>query len=129
VDDEAALVHAIGEFLRESGFIVLDAFSSQDAPEIAKDHPGAIDILVTDVVMPGMRGPDLHRRVLELQPNLQVLFISGYAEGLPETKLPGGPFFAETVSILCPARAPPPISARRSDFRRPCIDLCLSAMK
>jgi two-component system, cell cycle sensor histidine kinase and response regulator CckA len=95
VDDEAALVHAIGEFLRESGFIVLDAFSSQDALEIAKDHPGAIDILVTDVVMPGMRGPDLHRRVLELQPNLQVLFMSGYAEGLPETKLPQGALFLQ----------------------------------
>jgi two-component system cell cycle sensor histidine kinase/response regulator CckA len=73
VDDEIALVHAIGEFLRECGYIVLDAFSSQDALELAKEYPGRIDILVSDMVMPYARGPDLHRRVLELQPEMQVL--------------------------------------------------------
>jgi DNA-binding response OmpR family regulator len=57
VDDETVLVHAIGEFLRESGFIVLDAFSSQDALDLAKQYPGWIDVLVSDVVMPGLRGP------------------------------------------------------------------------
>jgi two-component system cell cycle sensor histidine kinase/response regulator CckA len=65
VDDEAALVHAIGEFLRECGFMVLDAFSSQDALALAQEYPGGIDVLVTDVVMPGIPGPDLHRQLLE----------------------------------------------------------------
>jgi PAS domain S-box-containing protein len=95
VDDEAALVHAIGEFLRECGYIVLDAFSSQDALDLAKEHPGKIDVLITDVVMPGLRGPELHRQITELQPNIQVLFMSGYAEGLPEMKLPDGALFLQ----------------------------------
>src|SRR5205814_6039540 len=55
VDDEAALVHSIGEFLRESGFIVLDSSSPENALQIAKEHPGPIDILITDVVMPNLR--------------------------------------------------------------------------
>jgi CheY-like chemotaxis protein len=95
VDDEAALVHAIGEFLRECGYIVLDAFSSRDALDLAGEYPGRIDILVSDIVMPDVRGPDLYRRVLELQPEIQVLFMSGYAEGLPEMKLPPGALFLQ----------------------------------
>ena len=95
VDDETGLVHAIGEFLRESGFIVLDAFSSQDALDLAKEYPGSIDVLLSDVVMPGLRGPDLHHQILELQPKIKVLFVSGYAEGLPDMKLPPGAAFLQ----------------------------------
>jgi FixJ family two-component response regulator len=95
VDDETALVHAIGEYLRESGFLVLDAFSSQDALDLAKEYPGRIDVLVTDVVMTGLRGPDLHRQIIEFQPEIQVLFMSGYAEGLPDMKLPPGALFLQ----------------------------------
>jgi PAS domain S-box-containing protein len=95
VDDESALVHAIGEFLRESGYIVLDAFSSQDALDLAKEYPGTIDLLVSDVIMPGLRGPDLHRQILEFQPGIQVLFMSGYAEGLAEMALPPGALFLQ----------------------------------
>jgi CheY-like chemotaxis protein len=71
VDDETALVHAIGEFLRESGFPV-DAFSSQDAIDLAKEYPGRIDVLVTDVDMPGLRGPDLHSQIVEFQPEIRL---------------------------------------------------------
>jgi nitrogen-specific signal transduction histidine kinase/CheY-like chemotaxis protein len=95
VDDEPALRHAIGEILRESGYVVLDAPGPHVAVEIAREHPGAIDLLVTDVIMPGMRGPELHQRVLELQPHIQVLFMSGYAEGLPEIQLPAGAAFLQ----------------------------------
>jgi hypothetical protein len=71
VDDETVLVHAIGEFLRESSFIVLNAFSSQDVLDLAKEYPGRTDVLVGDV---------------EFQPEIQVLFMSGYAEDLPDMK-------------------------------------------
>jgi len=101
VDDEAALVHAIGEFLRESGYLVLDAFSSQDALDLAKEHPRRIDVLITDVIMPGLQGPDLHRQIIELQPKIQVRFMSGYAEGLPEIGASrGSTIFAEAISIF-----------------------------
>ena len=95
VDDEPALRHAVGEILRESGYTVLDAPSSHAALDLAREHPGAIDLLVTDVVMPGLRGPELYQRILEIQPRIQVLFMSGYAEGLPETQLPRGAAFLQ----------------------------------
>jgi PAS domain S-box-containing protein len=95
VDDEAALVQAIGEFLRESGFVVLDSFSPHDALALAAEYPGRIDLLVSDVVMPGMRGPELYLQLLELQPEIRVLFMSGYAEGLPEMNLPPGTQFLQ----------------------------------
>jgi FixJ family two-component response regulator len=48
------------------------------------------------MVMPGQRGPDLHGQIVELPPEIQVLFMmSGYAEGLPEMKLPPGARFLE----------------------------------
>jgi two-component system cell cycle sensor histidine kinase/response regulator CckA len=81
--------------LRDCGYIVLDAFSAQDALDLAREHPAKIDLLVTDVVMPQLRGPDLHRQVIELQPNIRVLFMSGYADGLPEMKLPVGALFLQ----------------------------------
>jgi two-component system cell cycle sensor histidine kinase/response regulator CckA len=95
VDDETVLVHPIGEFLRESGFTVLDAFSSQDALDLAKEYPGRIDVLVSDVVMPGLRGPDLHQQIVEFQPEIQVFFMSGYAGGPPDMKLPPGGLFLQ----------------------------------
>jgi hypothetical protein len=58
---------------------------------LAKEPPGRIDLLITNVLMPGLRGPDLHGQIVELQPEIQVLFMSGYAEGLPEMKLPPAP--------------------------------------
>lgn len=95
VDDEGSLRHAVAEILRDSGYTVLDAPSSQEALAIACDYPGAIDFLITDVVMPGMRGPELHQRILTLHPRIQVLFMSGYAEGLPDTNLPAGARFLQ----------------------------------
>ena len=95
VDDEASLRHALAEILRDSGYSILEAPSSQDALQIARDYPGAIDLLVTDVVMPGLRGPELYQRILALQPRIRVLFMSGYAEDLPETQLPQGTTFLQ----------------------------------
>jgi CheY-like chemotaxis protein len=82
VDDEAPLRCALAEILRDSAYIVLEAPGSQEALTIARDYPGAIELLVTDVVMPGLRGPGLHQRLQAFQKCIQVLFMSGYAEGL-----------------------------------------------
>jgi len=50
------------------------------AEKVAATHLGTIDLLVTDVVLPGMRGPDLHRRLRIARPEMKVLFMSGYAD-------------------------------------------------
>jgi len=94
-DDEAALRHAIVEILRSSGYKVLEAESSTQALEMARQHRGQLDILLTDIVMPGLRGPELARRVAKVHPEVQIVYMSGYAEGLPEAQLPANSTFLQ----------------------------------
>jgi len=94
-DDEAALRNTIVEILRSSGYNVLESQSAEDALEIARRNAGKIDILLTDIVMPGLRGPELARRVQDIQPDVKVVFMSGYAEGLPEAALPPNSAFLQ----------------------------------
>jgi PAS domain S-box-containing protein len=94
-DDESALRHAIVEILRTSGYKVLEAESSTQALEMAQQHRGQLDILLTDIVMPGLRGPELARRVAKVHPEVQIVYMSGYAEGLPEAELPANSTFLQ----------------------------------
>jgi two-component system cell cycle sensor histidine kinase/response regulator CckA len=94
-DDEAALRQAVVQILRTTGYSVLEAQSSTEALEMALQHGGKIDVLLTDIVMPGLRGPDLARRVARAHPEVQVIYMSGYAEGLPEVQLPDNSMFLQ----------------------------------
>jgi two-component system, cell cycle sensor histidine kinase and response regulator CckA len=94
-DDESALRHAIVEILRTSGYKVLEAETSTEALELARQHQGQLDILLTDIVMPGLRGPELARRVAKAHPEVQIVYMSGYAEGLPEAQLPANATFLQ----------------------------------
>jgi len=95
VDDEPALRQAVVEILRSSGYKVFEAQSAPDAISIAEKHAGELDVLLTDIVMPAMRGPELARRVTKLHPAIHVIYMSGYAEGLPETELPANSTFLQ----------------------------------
>jgi two-component system cell cycle sensor histidine kinase/response regulator CckA len=95
VDDESALRHAIVEILRGSGYKVLEAETSTHALEMAQQHQGPLDILLTDIVMPGLRGPELARRVAKVHLEVQIVYMSGYAEGLPEAQLPANATFLQ----------------------------------
>jgi PAS domain S-box-containing protein len=79
VEDEDAVRVIIGAVLRRQGYNVLEAASAAVACELYQRHPGRIDLLLTDVVMPGMNGPALAQRLIGLQPDLRVLFVSGYS--------------------------------------------------
>jgi two-component system cell cycle sensor histidine kinase/response regulator CckA len=92
-DDESALRQAIVEILRGSGYKVLEAESATEALEMARQHQGQLDILLTDIVMP--RGPELARRVAKVHPEVQIVYMSGYAEGLPEAQLPANATFLQ----------------------------------
>jgi signal transduction histidine kinase/CheY-like chemotaxis protein len=94
-DDEASLRHAVVEILRSSGYKVLEAQTAPEAVEIAEQHSGKLDILLTDIVMPGLRGPELARRVTEIHPGIHVIYMSGYAEGFPEAQLPPNSTFLQ----------------------------------
>ena len=69
------------EILRERGYRLLEAANGADALSVAAGHAGPIDALVTDVVMPGMNGPELATRLLQQRPLVKVLFTSGYPAG------------------------------------------------
>jgi CheY-like chemotaxis protein len=79
VEDEPAVLDLARRMLSARGYRVLAASSGEAALEIARAEP-RIDLVVTDVVMPGMGGPELARRLRELRPGLGVLFASGYPE-------------------------------------------------
>ena len=87
-DDETALRRALVEMLRDSGYRVLEATSTAEALELAANFSGTLDVLLTDMDMPDLRGTELARRLSEQHPGVRVIVMSGYAEELPETQLP-----------------------------------------
>jgi PAS domain S-box-containing protein len=78
VEDEPALRELVEETLGEGGYTVIAASRADEALERAAAHPGPIDLLLTDVIMPGISGPVLARRLLDLRPDTRVVFMSGY---------------------------------------------------
>ncbi|HEY2907257.1 MAG TPA: ATP-binding protein [Vicinamibacterales bacterium] len=80
VEDDRAVGTLICNGLRKAGYAVLEAGHGTQALEIMRTHPSPIDLLVTDVVMPGMNGRALSEHVTALQPGTRVLFMSGYSD-------------------------------------------------
>jgi PAS domain S-box-containing protein len=79
-EDEDTIRRLVGEVLRRNGYKVFAAPNGDEAIRLLGEHEGEIDLLLTDVVMPGMSGPDLARAASKLKPSLRVLFTSGYAD-------------------------------------------------
>lgn len=79
VEDEAMVRAVAARALTRSGYEVLTAGDGEEALALLADE-GVIDLMISDVVMPGMDGPTLVQRAREARPDLRVLFISGYAE-------------------------------------------------
>ena len=80
VEDEEPVRALVRNVLQEKGYKVLEADGGVDALEIAEQYWGPLDLLVTDVVMPQMSGRELARRLVNLHPQIKVLYISGYAD-------------------------------------------------
>jgi nitrogen-specific signal transduction histidine kinase/CheY-like chemotaxis protein len=80
VEDETAVRHPACEFMKRCGYNVIEARDGLQAVEAAARHAGPIDLMVTDVVMPGMSGGQLAELLAEKYPKMKVLFISGYSE-------------------------------------------------
>ena len=79
VEDEAPVRSLVVRILEMQGYRVLRASSGEDALAEARRHRGPVHLLLSDVVMPGMSGPELFRRLREEQPEVRALFMSGYA--------------------------------------------------
>ena len=80
VEDEEAVRSFAARALRLRGYNVLEAAGGEEALEIVRNHKPTIHLLITDVVMPNMDGPTLVRAVRRLRPDMQIVFMSGYAE-------------------------------------------------
>ncbi len=80
VEDDPALRKMAAEVLRDAGYKVLTAPSGADALQVAAEHQGPLDVLLTDVVMPGMTGRELADQIAARYPRIQVLYMSGYTD-------------------------------------------------
>jgi two-component system cell cycle sensor histidine kinase/response regulator CckA len=80
VEDQAEVREFVAHTLRRYGYTTLEANGAAEAIAICGSHPGHIELLVSDVVMPGVGGPELATRIATLRPGIRVLFMSGYAE-------------------------------------------------
>jgi PAS domain S-box-containing protein len=80
VEDEAVVRNLARRVLRDSGYRVIEARSGEEALRLAGEHADRIDLLLTDVVMPGMNGRELADRLGEIRPGTRVVFMSGYTE-------------------------------------------------
>jgi len=78
VEDESAILRMATVMLERQGYTVLAASRPSEAIRLATDHPGDIQMLMTDVVMPEMDGRELATRVRAQYPAIKVLFMSGY---------------------------------------------------
>jgi CheY-like chemotaxis protein len=87
VDDDADVRALTREVLEGAGYQVLEAGGGLAALTLAGTHPKTIHLVLTDVRMPGMSGPELVRRMIEVRPGVAVLYVSGH---VPDPAALGG---------------------------------------
>jgi two-component system cell cycle sensor histidine kinase/response regulator CckA len=93
VDDEQSVRAIVVKILRRAKYNVIEAENGQAAVEIAKAHPGKIDMVLTDMYMPGLRGPEVVQAIAAMRPGMRALFMSGYADQDSRTAVPPGANF------------------------------------
>lgn len=102
VEDEAPVRAFASRALQLRGYTVIEADSAETALQLLRDDSLAVDIFVTDVVMPGMDGPSWVREALRQRPDTRVVFVSGYAEGAfgeTQSSIPNSVFLAKPFSL------------------------------
>lgn len=80
VEDDAIVRMLIVDVLEELDYKVVEADGSEQALEVLQDESRRIDLMMTDIGLPGMDGRELAKEARKLRPDLQVMFASGYAE-------------------------------------------------
>ena len=94
VEDEEGLRSLNARGLRSRGYSVIEASNGIEAMEALEEKEGAVDLVVSDVVMPEMDGPTLLKAMRGRNPDLKIIFVSGYAEDAFEKSLPENQQFA-----------------------------------
>jgi two-component system cell cycle sensor histidine kinase/response regulator CckA len=80
VEDEVRLHRSIRQILEKAGYTVLSAFHGMDAIRLLEGHEGQVQLVLTDIGLPHIRGPELISHVKQLRPNVEVLYMSGFGE-------------------------------------------------
>ncbi|HET9982713.1 MAG TPA: response regulator [Longimicrobiales bacterium] len=92
-EDDDLVRKLVVRVLARAGYSVVGVATASEAARLAHEAPRSIDLLLTDVVLPDLRGPELFEAVRHSQPDARVIFMSGYpeevAERAPGTPLPG----------------------------------------
>lgn len=83
VDDDEQLHRAVSELLEHRGFEVIGAHSAQDAVRLLESHEGQIDVLLMDINLPDGWGASVAQRLLEIRPEMAVVYTTGFAEKDP----------------------------------------------
>jgi len=105
VEDEEGLRRMVKRILESQGYVVLDAGDASQALELLNQHDGSLDLLLTDVIMPGMSGAELAEKLRHERPGLKVIYMSAYAgdkiarHGVvaPDVELIEKPFKSKTL--------------------------------
>ena len=107
MEDEVALRRYVRAVLEQNGYSVLEAGSAVSALQAVISPPRRVHLLLTDVVLPQVSGPELGRRLRALQPDVKILYMSGYSESLvsrhgvlePDAELIQKPFDAASLLL------------------------------
>jgi len=83
VEDNQLVLEMVRDLLSSHGHTVLAATTTEEASALARANSATIDLLISDVVMPQMNGPELYQNLQEIVPGLKALFMSGYASNVP----------------------------------------------
>ena len=86
VDDEKMIASTGGQLLKILGYESVACTSSVEALQYYSDHTGEIDIVITDLTMPGMNGVELAEKILAISPEMPVILCTGFNEGLTKEK-------------------------------------------
>jgi two-component system cell cycle sensor histidine kinase/response regulator CckA len=106
VEDQDPIRDLACEFLKRSGYTILEARDGIEALHIAEQHPGQIDLLLTDMMMPRMCGSELAVHLVRSRPQIKIIYMSGYAEYAknnrevvaPESAMLQKPFALDTLA-------------------------------
>ena len=101
VDDDTSVLIASRRILAKYGYTVLEAPGGEEALQIARENAQRIDVVLTDVRMPGLDGPSLVRKLADVLPTLRVVYMSGYTDGRLDQELPapGRAFLSKPFTV------------------------------
>ncbi|MDQ3674470.1 MAG: response regulator [Gemmatimonadota bacterium] len=97
IDDEQSVRSIVMKILRRANYTVLEADGGESALALSESHAGKIDLVISDLYMPGLHGPAVAEKLSAARPGLKVLFISGYADNdvVGRTGVPAGSNFLQ----------------------------------